>query len=325
MDKCANNEENRGLAYNRVVFTVEVPVDLEVSLWQDPNVSRPREHLIVGAVEALREYVLHKQRTDKPYAGVEEDVVEVKDLTLDNGVKVSWEAKSDVGMIGSDPERIPLSTHDFFNDMKKRDPVLWQRWMDGDPSLFDGESVEEIEKRIKKEIKEHGKAVSGVFEEADQVEKNRKGWTFTARGGTKKLVTINIDEPGEALTGEVWGRLINSMIKMRGDFDKGGISDGYHTFDELYECRHVLWVKLCYLKDALDVDVSRVIRSRKHSDGSGYEGWFLLMMVYPDGRQLSFHLPYKYWDKCNFATTLGRAPEFDGHTTADVIERLGEL
>jgi len=227
MDKCANNEENRGLAYNRVVFTVEVPVDLEVSLWQDPNVSRPREHLIVGAVEALREYVLHKQRTDKPYAGVEEDVVEVKDLTLDNGVKVSWEAKSDVG---------------------------------------------------------------------DKSQKN-----FVLEG-------------------------INMMIQNTlDDSSRGKVSDGYHTFDELYECRHVLWVKLCELAEAMGANGVKVIRARKHSDGSGYEGWFLLMMVYPDGRQLSFHLPYKYWDKCNFATTLGRAPEFDGHTTADVIERLGEL
>lgn len=99
----------------------------------------------------------------------------------------------------------------------------------------------------------------------------------------------------------------------------GQISDGYHTFDELYEHRYQLWITLCrVVKPTL-----QVFKTKKHSDGTMYDGWFLLMML-RNNKQLSYHLPMRLWDECDFSERES-APDYDGHTSADVLERLKDL
>lgn len=116
----------------------------------------------------------------------------------------------------------------------------------------------------------------------------------------------------------------------------GEVSDGYHTFNELYEHRFELWITICRIaadfKTVFEVlgakPTSIVIipwRSRKHSDGTAYDGWFILGMPNKEGKQITYHLPDRLWDRCKFAITREEAPEFDGHTSADVIERLKTL
>ena len=105
------------------------------------------------------------------------------------------------------------------------------------------------------------------------------------------------------------------------------VSDGYHTFDELYEQRARIYITLCRFYKSVDLaewgrDQVDVWRSKTHSDGSSYDGWFLLGMGKEKGKQLTYHLPDSYWDETEFAETLDLAPEFDGHTPADVLERL---
>lgn len=113
-------------------------------------------------------------------------------------------------------------------------------------------------------------------------------------------------------------------------YTKGGkVSDGYHTFDELYDHRITLWIALCRVCDFHEKECSygrntptNVWRSKLHSDGTGFDGWFVLGMGRPAGKQITYHLPMNRWTECDFAETLDRAPEFDGHTPADVLERL---
>lgn len=103
----------------------------------------------------------------------------------------------------------------------------------------------------------------------------------------------------------------------------GSTSDGYHTFDELYEHRHVLFMKLCEVAYQQDFPVWRTLL---HSDGSSYPGWFILGINTEAGKQISYHLPERLWERAfNFTQDLERAPEFDGHTAADVLKRIGEL
>jgi hypothetical protein len=99
----------------------------------------------------------------------------------------------------------------------------------------------------------------------------------------------------------------------------GKTSDGYHTFDELYEHRFELWISLC---QALRKDIA-VYKSRIHSDGSSFPGWFLLGMGIKPGQQISYHLPDSLWDRCDFVEMA--PPPFDGHTSVDVLERLRSL
>lgn len=105
-------------------------------------------------------------------------------------------------------------------------------------------------------------------------------------------------------------------------FDIGKISDGYHTFDELYEHRISLFMCLCkYIADQHDT----VWKSKVHSDGSVYEGWFIMGINTKKGKQISYHLPMDKWGECWMAKELDKAPEWDGHTSADVLERLNNL
>lgn len=98
--------------------------------------------------------------------------------------------------------------------------------------------------------------------------------------------------------------------------------DGYHSFTELYEHRILLWITCCYMALA---NRQEVWKSINHSDGSTYAGWFVLGMNSEAGKQITYHVPVKYWDDCYFAKTLDKAPEFDGHTSNDVLERLKAL
>lgn len=104
-------------------------------------------------------------------------------------------------------------------------------------------------------------------------------------------------------------------------------SDGYHTFTELYQHRIALFVALCKRMD--NDDHYFVWRSRLHSDGSGFEGWFLLCLeCIETGEQVSYHLPNDDWSNCAFVpsrNTFGKAPSFDGHTSTDVLTRIRKL
>ena len=101
--------------------------------------------------------------------------------------------------------------------------------------------------------------------------------------------------------------------------DKGKISDGYHTFDELYEHRNLLFLNLMRLNN------KAAWVSRAHEDGSTFEGWFIAGLQLPTG-QITYHLPDRLWEVARrySATEYLRSP-WDGHEAADVLERLENL
>lgn len=104
------------------------------------------------------------------------------------------------------------------------------------------------------------------------------------------------------------------------------VSDGFHTVEELYDHRIALWIAVCRLiRNEPRYEYRRVWRTDLHSDGSSFTGWFVLGITLEDNRQITYHLPLSRWNECEFAETLWQAPEFDGHTSADVIERIGRL
>lgn len=102
------------------------------------------------------------------------------------------------------------------------------------------------------------------------------------------------------------------------------VSDGYHTMDELYDHRITLYVAFCreYQRDRVE---GTIWRSKLHSDGSTVEGWFILGINKEPGKQITYHLPLSRWDQTDFAETLEKAPEWDLHTSADVLQRISEL
>jgi len=110
----------------------------------------------------------------------------------------------------------------------------------------------------------------------------------------------------------------------------GKVSDGYHTFDELYDHRCALYVALVNtlcLKDVINLEEIKNIncyKSKKHKDGSSYDGWFVCWIELGISNHISYHLPMKYWETCS-AKEKERYDNFDGHTPNDVVTRLDKL
>ncbi len=109
-------------------------------------------------------------------------------------------------------------------------------------------------------------------------------------------------------------------------------SDGDHTFSELYEHRCVLFIRLCFILSCIGIDWGKkrpdpvyIWRSKLHADGKGYKGWFVMGIGKLKGKQISYHLPMSKWKETKFADTLKKAPEWDGHTASDVLERIKKL
>lgn len=113
-------------------------------------------------------------------------------------------------------------------------------------------------------------------------------------------------------------QVVNRII---GVCDKKKISDGYHTFGELYDHRNMLFIALCKAL-AFGESLLPIWRAKKHSDGSSYDGLFVLGIGEKPGQQITYHVSTKYWEVCDFAYTPDRAPEYDGHTSEDVLVRL---
>lgn len=121
-------------------------------------------------------------------------------------------------------------------------------------------------------------------------------------------------------------RCWDEMKKYLGDTDgdpspakiDGNTSDGYHTFNELYHHRAVLFSVIVKTFPEL------AWKSKLHSDGTMYEGMFIVGIDTPDG-QASYHYAIDpYWDMFE-CKELYSAPFYDGHTSAQAIERIGKL
>lgn len=106
----------------------------------------------------------------------------------------------------------------------------------------------------------------------------------------------------------------------------GSISDGYHTFNELYEHRYALWFKMCEMIYDNSFYPSPIVKAKRNHDGTYYEGYFILGYTDPTTKaQMSYHLPMVYWEKAYFAKEFDLYPDYDGHTSADVLKRIAEL
>ena len=114
---------------------------------------------------------------------------------------------------------------------------------------------------------------------------------------------------------------INEEIKLS-NIDTNLVSDGYHTFGELYEHRIALFIALCKMIHYSNKYEFPVWKSKSHSDGSKIEGWFIMGIGFHKGDQITYHLSIKDWEKCWFAKEYESAPTWDGHTSQDVLERL---
>lgn len=99
----------------------------------------------------------------------------------------------------------------------------------------------------------------------------------------------------------------------------GEVSDGFHTFNGLYEQRMILFAAL--VKAYKD----KAWKSYRHEDGEYCfgGGWFIVGIDTPEG-SYTYHYENKYWDMFD-CMDLPRGKHWDGHTEADAETRLMSL
>lgn len=97
------------------------------------------------------------------------------------------------------------------------------------------------------------------------------------------------------------------------------LHDGYHSMAELYEYRMLYNAHAAQGWLAAGIPV---VKSWRHHDGAECfgGGWFIVVAQLPTG-QVSNHYPAKDWNLFK-VPSVERAPEWDGHTPADVLDRM---
>lgn len=97
-----------------------------------------------------------------------------------------------------------------------------------------------------------------------------------------------------------------------------GITDGYHTFGELYDHRRALTAALC---KALTVDSWR---SKAHhpDDGPMFEGGYFVVGINLPTGTITYHYKLSHWDDFAGVVELEHAPKWDGAPPDATVHRL---
>lgn len=107
---------------------------------------------------------------------------------------------------------------------------------------------------------------------------------------------------------------LNKRIKYLSLGKRNRVSDGAHTFGELYYHRMMLFSVLCNQHEDL------AWKSWKHDDGSSIPGFFVVGIRTPEG-QFSYHYRAEHWKYFDIEE-VEYAPKYDGHTSEDITRLL---
>lgn len=105
-----------------------------------------------------------------------------------------------------------------------------------------------------------------------------------------------------------------SNMKSVGLINTKDISDGYHTFGQLYHDRAILFAVIC------NTYKDKAWKSKLHDDGTMFDDMFIVGVETPQGQYTYHYHIDPYWDMYD-VKEVEFAPEYDGHTFED-IERL---
>ena len=131
-----------------------------------------------------------------------------------------------------------------------------------------------------------------------------------------------------------FGDVVLHRILLNNDIDKakqleaeqnkitGDTTDGFHTFNELYEFR--MYYNAALFNEWARTGQFSVHKSLRHHDGELCFGgeWFIVCAVLPDGQQISNHYHIKHWYLFKIPIKYIAIHPYDGHTSKDVIDRL---
>lgn len=98
----------------------------------------------------------------------------------------------------------------------------------------------------------------------------------------------------------------------------GDLSDGYHTFNELYHHRAVLFSVIC------NTNPEFAWKSKLHDTGDMFDGMFIVGIDTPEGPATYHYDIDPYWNMFN-VKELEKAPAWDGHSSSEAISRISGI
>lgn len=216
---------------------------------------------------------------------------------------------------------------DLFPSKDQRDWSKWHRpFVDGDvvyAKVYDLSYIIIYHKQIDERVYRHaclcletgtfGCDKDGIFTD-DPIDE----WRLATKEEKAKLFDAIKSH------GYNWNDTTKTLEKLEDNEDKGNISDGYHTFNELYEYR--LLYNASMFNELAKQGLYDVHKSKKHSDGTipfDDENWFIVQAELPTG-QISNHYEMKDWDLFKIPEKE-KANPYDGHTPQDVAKRLRDF
>ena len=144
-------------------------------------------------------------------------------------------------------------------------------------------------------------------------------------------------------------KILEAAVEFGDDFSIGDLSDGHHTFNELYEFRKIYnaalftawgkYSKPVYLfADGPNGKTPYIAnhspakydahKSLKHDDGQfcfdSNGKWFIVVAMLPGG-QISNHYPIEDWDLFKVPIHEKVKWTYDGHTAKDVLDRIKDV
>ena len=126
------------------------------------------------------------------------------------------------------------------------------------------------------------------------------------------------DYAGNIGLGQIADYLLEHGVIVPPETGIGDVSDGYHTFNELYHHRAILFSVI------RNTFRDKAWKSKKHDTGDMYDGMFIVGIETPQG-QATYHYDINpYWDMFK-VKELPNAPKWDGHTPEEAIRRISIL
>jgi hypothetical protein len=108
------------------------------------------------------------------------------------------------------------------------------------------------------------------------------------------------------------------VVEKFSTMDDEDLSDGYHTFGELYDHRRALTAALA----AERADISWRSKAHHPDDSPMFEGGYFIVGIDTPAGTVTYHYKLTHWDDFAEVPELEHAPKWDGAAPEATVTRL---
>lgn len=159
-----------------------------------------------------------------------------------------------------------------------------------------------------------------IFNVLAEMKSGTEHKSWVASIGNEPIDGMTVDsvmgEWTDAIKGWMYGDEYTPGNEDDDNKDMGEVSDGNHTFNELYEHRTTLFSII------LNQNKDKGWKSKLHDDGTMFDNYFIAGITTPEG-EYTYHQHMDWWNKFD-VEEREKAPAWDGHKPED-ITRLYSL